>query len=170
MEIAIIELDGRRWTGETERGIPCGRGTMTAADGTEYTGSLDGRERGRGVWKYPDGSRMVGGFTLCREAPLFLFTSPDGRETARLLRYFVSEPGAEPGPADGVCRLLRDAAAEAGAELEFNARALLADEILTRGLGTAEGLALLRGALAAADGPLIRLSAAAEVIFAARME
>ena len=113
-------------------GTPLGRGRLRFGDGTVWRGSIDWHsQRGSGVWYYPDGSSAAGGFTLCRETPALRFRSPSGETFVRFLSRFLSEDGASDPEADAVCAELKHRFDAAGVKLEYNARALLCDLILT---------------------------------------
>lgn len=156
MAVGAAEYGAGVWLGETDaRGVPMGRGTLTFPDGTRFSGWADGNAaRGEGVWVYPDGSRLRGGFTLCREAPVFVFTDPAGRSVTRVLRYFVSDPEApavspaereRSRAADRVCAVIAALIREyPGTALEFNARAILIDRFLSGGSTDAQIAACVR--------------------------
>ena len=117
-----------------EYGTPCGRGTLRFYDGRVYTGELDGEaQRGRGVWRYPDGSYLRGGFTLCRDTPTWVYTDGAGNTVSGIARRFVSEVGRwHDAEANLVAiRLLRPLNRH-GVGIEFNARALLVDAIIRK--------------------------------------
>lgn len=177
MRTEFTEFYGAEYLGETDdAGVPLGRGTLRFPDGTTYTGTIRGADaRGRGVWQYPDGSRMTGGFTVCRDDPVFTFTDADGTDHLRVLRFFVTDPDNR-RPASPAERT-RDRAADAcasriaamlppGLSLEFNARALLADEILSRALSDEDARALvLTAAQSAEEGGILRFCHAAGAVF-----
>lgn len=121
------------YVGETgPDGTPLGRGRLRFGDGTVYRGSIDWHsQRGIGVWYYPDGSSAGCGFTLCRETPALRLGSSSGKVYVRFLSRFMSEDGASDPEADAVCAELKRRFDAAGVILEYNARALLCDLILT---------------------------------------
>ena len=131
-----VIFEDAEYVGEVdEYGMPCGRGSFKFSDGRAFTGELDSvLQRGRGVWRYPDGSCLRGGFTLCREAPAWVYTDSHGNTVSGIAYRFVSEAGEfEDAEVDAVCLELCEALRSRGAAVEFNARALLIDAIIREG-------------------------------------
>lgn len=132
-----IVFENAEYVGEVdEYGMPRGRGSMKFSDGRVFTGELDSvSQRGRGMWRYPDGSCLRGGFTLCRDTPAWVYTDSCGKTVSGIAYRFVSEVGEfDDAEADAVCLALCKMLRERGAEIEFNARALLTDVIIRRKL------------------------------------
>jgi len=149
--------DGVIWTGELSTdGLPLGKGILEFADGTRFSGDVDWYEQtGSGVWSYPGGGRLTGGFTLSAKAPLILYypghrkNGETGGSYTRFLKYFGTDPGDPGSPCsmagcrasfdpgreemknrvDALCARLVCRFRREGQELEYNARALLADLI-----------------------------------------
>ncbi len=116
-------------------GMPDGRGRLVFPDKTVYKGSVDwNSQRGSGIWYYPDGSSMTGGFTLCRETPVFKYRYPSGEEKMRFMSRFMSDGNETDTEADGICLELKKRFEREGVEIEYNARALLCDLILSEEL------------------------------------
>lgn len=139
-------FDNAEYVGEVdEYGMPCGRGNLRFSDGRVFTGELNSvTQRGRGVWRYADGSCLRGGFTLCRETPAWVYTDSLGNTVSGIAYRFVSEVGEyEDAEADGVCMQLCALLRERGADIEFNARALLIDAIIRGGGRVNEKAAVL---------------------------
>lgn len=132
-----IMLDEGEYIGEVAAdGAPLGRGSLRFFDGRVFSGEIDYiAQRGQGTWRYPDGSSLRGGFSICADAPFWRFTRSDGESLTGAVCRFVSEGGAElaDGEADRVCaELVRELRAR-GQSIEFNARALLVDAVLRGG-------------------------------------
>lgn len=155
-------------------GNPAGQGTLTFPDGTSFRGTVFAASvSGRGVWTYPDGSSMRGGFSVGRGNPAVAFEDAAGRRFFRILRAHVSDPDTDgslsadarelSARADRAALLLRDALRREApdAALEFNARALLADEIVTENCSGEQIADLVSRAIAArGTGTVIRVPAA----------
>lgn len=136
--IEKVYSDGAVYLGETDgHGNPCGHGTLTFDDGRVFCGRLDYiSQRGCGVWRYPDGSSLRGGFTVCPENPSWFYRFADGREVGGIVCNFISDEERHPTgmtDTDTVCAELTKGLAARGLAIEFNARALLADTLLLRG-------------------------------------
>ena len=141
-----IMLDEGEYIGETAGGVPCGRGTMSFFDGRVFSGELDYvAQRGSGVWRYPDGSALRGGFSICPQTPFWVYTFADGRTLRGGVSRFVSEGESEvkDAEADRLCAELVVLLRARGQSIEFNARALLVDHLLRRGLDAAAGAEML---------------------------
>ncbi|MBQ9080703.1 MAG: hypothetical protein IJY27_06495 [Clostridia bacterium] len=146
--IARMDIDGAVYIGEVgEDGLPRGKGSLTFSDGRAFSGKLDyAAQRGSGVWRYPDGSTFRGGFSLCRETPVWLYTDADGCQTRGMVYRFVSEADGEiDREADELCARLCKALRERGLTIEFNARALAVDALLRRGGHVMEFVVRLNG-------------------------
>ena len=130
-----VIFEDAEYVGEVnECGTPCGRGTLKFYDGRVYTGELYGQDqRGRGVWRYPDGSCLRGGFTLCRDTPEWVYTDGEGNTVSGIAHRFVSEVGRwQDAEADLVAARLIRPLNLCGTGIEFNARALLVDAIIRK--------------------------------------
>ena len=141
-----LYLDEGEYLGETRNGLPHGRGTLTFADGRSYSGEIDYEaQRGKGVWRYPDGSRLWGGFTICSETHTWVYTTACGVSLFGAVRRFVSEgDGAErDSEADEICARMVELLEAREQGIEYNARALLVDLALCRGLEAEAAVALL---------------------------
>ena len=139
-------LDEGEYLGETADGLPRGRGTLHFADGRSFCGEINyAAQRGRGVWHYPDGSSLWGGFTICPDAPTWVYTTADGMALRGSVCRFVSEGdgGAVDDEADGMCAAMVAGLWARGQDIEYNARALLVDFALRRGLDAHSAVALL---------------------------
>ncbi len=136
-----IMLDEGEYIGDVSAdGLPLGRGSLRFFDGRVFSGEIDyAAQRGHGVWRYPDGSCLRGGFSICAAAPFWSFTFCDGRNLCGAASRFVSEGGgaAKDTEADGVCALLVSMLRVRGQSIEFNARALLVDIVLRGGIDAA---------------------------------
>lgn len=137
-----IMLDEGEYIGEVSAdGLPLGRGSLRFFDGRVFTGEIDyAAQRGHGVWRYPDGSTLRGGFSICPDAPFWSFTSSDGRGRTGSVSRFVSEGGSatRDTEADEVCAYLVAMLAASGQSIEFNARAVLVDAVLRGGIDACE--------------------------------
>ena len=128
-----VIFEDAEYIGEVDEfGTPRGRGTLKFHDGRVYTGELDGEaQRGRGVWRYPDGSFLRGGFTLCRDTPTWVYTDSSGKTISGIAHRFVSEVGGwHDAEADLVAIRLLRLLDHSGVGIEFNARALLVDAVM----------------------------------------
>lgn len=131
-----VIFEEAEYIGEVDEfGMPCGRGTLKFYDGRVYTGELDGEaQRGRGLWRYPDGSCLRGGFTLCRDTPAWVYTDGAGNTVSGIACHFVSEAdGWHDAEADLVAIQLLRPLNHLGVGIEFNARALIVDAIMRKG-------------------------------------
>lgn len=131
---------GVLYTGEYDRsGNPHGRGTIILSGGVRYSGEIDyAEQRGRGIFRYPDGSRLECGFTIVREMPAWRFTDAEGSVISGFVsRFPADDREIEAGrfnDADTVCGHITRAAAALGLTVEYNARTILADALLRRGV------------------------------------
>lgn len=128
-----VTFENAEYVGQVdEYGMPSGRGSLRFSDGRVFTGELDSAaQRGRGIWRYPDGSCLRGGFTLCRDMPTWVYTDREGNTVSGIAYRFVSEVGEfNDAEADEVCITLCKLLSERGLDIEFNARALLIDSIM----------------------------------------
>lgn len=132
-----IMLDEGEYIGEVSAdGVPLGRGSLRFFDGRVFSGEINyTAQRGRGVWRYPDGSSLRCGFSICAEAPFWSYTSADGEKYNGAVCRFVSEGGvlARDSEADALCAELVQLLRERGQDIEFNARALTVDFALRHG-------------------------------------
>ncbi len=141
-----LYLDEGEYLGETADGLPHGRGSLRFADGRVFSGEIDyAAQRGSGTWRYPDGSVLRGGFTVCPEAPGWAYTTVGGVTLRGVVGRFVSEPAERrrDAEADELCGEIAALLATRGQSIEYNARALLVDLALGRGLDAREAVALL---------------------------
>lgn len=133
-----IMLDEGEYIGEVSAdGVPLGRGSLRFFDGRIFSGEIDyAAQRGRGVWRYPDGSSLRGGFSICPEAPFWSYTSADGERRSGAVRRFVTEGGAlvHDVEADAACAEIVSMLRARGQSIEFNARAILVDAIVCGGV------------------------------------
>ncbi|MGI6168017.1 MAG: hypothetical protein ACOYIA_07790 [Eubacteriales bacterium] len=146
------------YIGETgPDGLPRGRGTIDFGDGRRYSGMIDGASQtGRGVYYYPDGSRLFGGFTINAGHPAWRFVYPDGREVAGFVSRFLADDEevrrGEFNEIDSICAEITKAAEKLGLSVEYNARTILADALWRRGEQDAE--AAVRAAASGCTGML----------------
>jgi len=133
-----IMLDEGEYIGEMSAdGMPLGRGSLRFFDGRVFSGEIDyAAQRGRGVWRYLDGSSLRGGFSICPEAPFWSYTSADGERHNGVVCRFVSEGGAPARDveADAACAEIVSMLRARGQSIEFNARAILVDAIVRGGI------------------------------------
>lgn len=136
-----IMLDEGEYIGEVSAdGMPLGRGSLRFFDGRVFSGEIDyAAQRGHGVWRYPDGSSLRGGFSICPEAPFWSYTSADGERHNGVVCRFVSEGGAlvHDVEADAACAAIVSMLRARGQGIEFNARAILVDTIVRGGVDDA---------------------------------
>ncbi len=132
-----IMLDEGEYIGEVSAdGLPLGRGSLRFFDGRVFSGEIDyAAQRGHGVWRYPDGSCLRGGFSICSDAPFWSYTSADGETYSGAVSRFVSEGDAlrRDDEADALCTELVRLLYARGQTIEFNARALIVDFALRHG-------------------------------------
>ena len=141
-----LYLDEGEYLGETADGLPRGRGSLHFFDGRCFSGEIDyAAQRGSGVWRYPDGSSLRSGFTICPDAPTWVYTTAEGLSMFGSTLRFVSEGDAaeRDTEADGLCAGIVELLAVSGQGIEYNARALLVDLALRRGLDSRDAVALL---------------------------
>lgn len=145
--IDVLIIDNAKYTGEVGNdGLPDGRGCLSFADGRVFSGEIHySIQRGSGVWRYPDGSSLYGGFTLCRDMPAWKYCDAQGRITYGAVYRTVSENGENDDlAADEACLMLCTKLRALGMSVEFNARALLVDAIMRDALTVDEAVMKLQ--------------------------
>jgi len=83
-----ILFESGKYIGETENGVPDGKGTLTFPDGSEYVGEFkDGKPDGQGILTLPDGSKYVGEYKYGNRHGQGTFTFHNGRKNVGEWRF-----------------------------------------------------------------------------------